>query len=158
MKYSVRDAVDTEVFDLADICEKVLLESPTYRHMAFDRMKCANQIYSCIMKHEGWFLKIIVDETNRPVGGIGCWCGVSDFGPDKIAHDITIMLDEEHRGRCLKQIIEIVEEYKKWATAQGAKLIKMGVSSGMNMDKASTFFETLGFARIGAMHGLIIGE
>jgi GNAT superfamily N-acetyltransferase len=158
MKYRIRDAVDTETFALADICEAVLKESPTYTHMIFDRMKCANTIYSCIMRQNGNWAKIIVDENDRPVGGLGAWCGESDFGPDKVAHDITIMLDEEIRGRCLKEVIQLVEEYKNWATQNGAKVIKMGVSSGINIDKASKFFETLGFKRIGAMHGLVLGE
>lgn len=158
MKYSVRDAVDTEVFALTDICEAVLKESPTYTHMIFDKMKVANQIYGCIMKQDGWFIKIIVDEDDKPVGGLGAWCGISDFGPDKMAHDITIMLSEEVRGRCLKQVIELVDAYKEWALSCGAKVIKMGVSSSINIDKASVFFETLGFKRIGAMHAIVLGE
>lgn len=158
MKYIVRDAVDTEVFDIADICEAVLKEAPTYTHLTFDKDKAANLIYGAIIKQEGWFLRVIADDNNKIVGGLCCYCGESGFGPDKVAYDITIMVDEEHRGKCLKELVTIVNEYKEWALAQGAKVIKMGVSSGINMDKASTFFESLGFKRIGAMHGFVVGE
>lgn len=156
MKYSVRDAVDTETFDIADICERVLQEAPTYHRMRFDRMKVANYVYGAIMKQPGWFLRVIVDDRDKIVGGICCQCCESMNGPDKVAFDVTIMLDEEHRGKCLREVIQIVEDYKQWAIAEGAVVIKMGVSSGINMDKASVFFETLGFKRIGAMHGYLV--
>lgn len=158
MKYSVRKAVDTEVFDIADICEAVLKESPTYSRTRFDKMKTSNYIYGAIMEQSGWWLRIIADENNRPIGGLCCHCEETLYGPDKIATDVTIMISEDVRGRCLKQIIQMVKEYKQWATEQGAVVIKMGVSSGINIDKASVFFESLGFKRIGAMHGYVLGE
>lgn len=158
-KYAVRDARVEETFELVEIARKVLQETEVYRDMEFDTMKTANYIYGAIEKQPGWFMRIVVDEkTDKPVGGIICWCEEWICGPSKIAYDITIMLDEEHRGRCIRQLIQIIEEYKVWAIAKGAKCIKFGVSSGMNMDKASSFIEGLGFRRIGAMHGFVIGD
>lgn len=155
--YLVRDALPMEVFRLVEISEKVLSES-TYAHMKFDKEKTANYIFDGIKKRDGWFLRVIVNEDrNEIVGGLLCICEPTLFGPDKVAYDITIMMDEEHRGRCVRQLVQVVDEYKSWAIEQGAKLIKLGVSSGINIDKASLFFEQLGFKRIGAMHGLQVG-
>lgn len=158
MKYSIREAREEEVFHIADICEAVLKEAPTYTALTFDKDKASNLIYGAIMKQQGWWLRVIANDADTIVGGLCCYCGESDFGPDKIAYDITIMVDEEYRGKCLKELIQLVDAYKTWALAEGAKVIKMGVSSGINIDKASTFFASLGFKRIGAMHGYILGE
>lgn len=158
MRYSVRKAVETEVFEIAAICEAVLKESPTYTFLKFDEMVAANCIYGAIVEQQGWWLRVIVDDRDKIVGGMCCYCGDSGYGPDKVAYDITIMIDEEHRGKCLKELIQLVSDYKTWALAEGAKVIKIGVSSGINMDKASIFFESLGFKRIGAMHGYVVGE
>lgn len=156
--YVVRDAKDMEVFQLVDISRAVLAESPTYKDMIFDAEKSANYIYGAIMKHDGWFLRVIADENDRIVGGLlGC-LETTVFGPDKIAYDVTVMMEAEHRGRCVKQLVQIVEEFKQWGINSGAKLIKVGVSSGINIDKASMFFEHMGFERIGAMHGYNVGE
>lgn len=155
--YTVRDAVDREVFKLVKISERVLKESPVYTLTAFDKEKSANYIYGAIMKQPGWFLRVIANDANEPVGGLLCLCTDLIYGPDKVAYDITIMIDEEHRGKCLPQLVQIVNEYKEWALEQGAKIIKFGVSSGINIDHASVFFERMGFARIGAMHGIIVG-
>ena len=156
--YTVRDAKDIEVFKLVEISEAVLKESPTYTHLAFDKEKSANYIYSAIMKHDGWFLRVIADENNEIVGGLlGCM-ETTVFGPDKIAYDVTVMMEIEHRGRCVRQLVQVVQEFKQWGIDNGAKLIKLGVSSGINIEKASMFFEHMGFERIGALHGYKVGE
>lgn len=157
--YAVRDALEIEVFQLVDISRRVLKESPTYTHMSYDEEKSANYIYGAIAKQPGWFLRVIIDKSSgRVVGGILCYCETTLYGHDKQAYDVTIMIDEEHRGKCLKQLVQIIEEYKEWAIAQGAKVIKMGVSSGLNIEKASMFFEKLGFKQIGAMHAVVVGD
>lgn len=157
MKYTVRDAIDTEVYRLTEISERILAEAPTYANMTFDKDKTANYLYGAIVKQPGWFLRVIADEGNNVVGGLLCYCETSLFGPDKLAYDITIMVGEECRGRCLPQLLQIIGEYKQWATEQGAKVVKFGVSSGINIDKADAFFQLQGFERIGAMYGFKTG-
>lgn len=153
--YRVRDAVLSDIYNMVEICEKILTEAPTYTIMSFDREKSAHYVYNAIAKVPGWFLRVIVDENDKVVGGMLCICETSAFGPDKLAYDITIMIQEEYRGRCLPQIIQIVDEYKIWALKEGAKAIKIGVSSGLNIDKADKFFAMMGFDKIGAMYGYI---
>lgn len=153
--YRVRDAIDHEVYKMVEISEIILAESPTYTLMTFDKEKSANYLYGAIVKQPGWFLRVIADESNEIVGGMLCYCETSLFGPDKLAYDVTIMIQKEYRGRCLPQIIQIVDEYKKWALNEGAKVIKIGVSSGLNIDKADKFFQMLGFDKIGGMYGYI---
>lgn len=155
--YKVRDAENHEVFRLTEICESVLQESTTYRHMEFSREKTANFIMDGILKRPNTFLRIIVDEDNKPVGGIMCIIEDCPFGPHKQAYDVTVMIDKEHRGKCLPQLVQIINEYKAWATAEGAKIIKLGISSGLNIDKASDFLERMGFAHIGSSHGYHVG-
>ena len=160
MQYRVRDAIETEdeVYRITEICRLVLLESPTYAHMAFDKEKSANCVHGAIVGLPNWFLRVIADESNNVVGGLLCYCEPSLWGPDKLAYDVTLMVDEEHRGRCLPELLQIIREYKEWAIKEGARIIKMGVSSAINIDKADTFFHINGFERIGAMYGLRVGE
>jgi hypothetical protein len=127
--------------------------------MKFSKEKSANFVYDAIVKRPGWFLRVISTiEGNEIVGGLHACCGDSHFGPDKLAWDITIMMEEEHRGRCLKQLVQVINEYKEWATKEGAKLIKFGVSSGLNIENADKFLQRVGFTKIGSMHGIVVGD
>lgn len=158
-EYETRDARNVEVFKLAEIVKKVLEESTTYRHMMFDAKKTQNYIMGAILKQKGYFLKIIVHkESQEPVGGLLCECWEAYSSQDKIAFDVTVMIEKEHRGKCIKELVQIIEDYKAWALGEGAKVIKFGVSSGLNIDRASRFFEKMGFPKIGAMHALVVGE
>lgn len=156
-KYTVRDAHGYEVDKLAAIAGRVLAESPTYTRMEFDHEKTANYIAGAILKQEGWFIRVIADENDEPVGGLIGACEPVLFGPDKIAYDITMMIDREHRGKCIRQFIQCCEDFREWAIANGAKIVKLGVSSGIKIDSISNVLERLNFARIGGMHAYIVG-
>lgn len=157
--YLVRDALEIEVYQLVDLAEAVLKEAPTYTHMEVQKEKCAFFFMKGINKEEQWFLRVICEKDGGAVVGfILAICEPSIFGPDKIAYDVTIMVDEAHRGRCIKQVVQLVYEYKEWALKKGAKVIKMGVSSLINIEKAELFFDKLGFTKIGSQHAIIVGE
>ena len=155
--YQVRDAEMRDVYVLADIIKRVLDESITYSHLTFDRDKTANFLVDGIKKRKGTFLRIIVDETDTPVGGLMGWVQEPVTSRDIVADDITMMVDVEHRGKCIKQFLQVIMEYKDWAVSENAKLIKIGISSGMKVDSASRFLEKLGFERVGAVHAFRVG-
>lgn len=155
--YTTRDARGDEVDKLAAIAERVLAEAPTYTRLTFDHEKTANYIAGAILKQDGWFLRVIADANDEPVGGLIGICEESLFGPDKIAYDITMMIDKEHRGRCIRQFIECCDCFLEWSIAQNCKIVKLGVSSGIKIDSMERMLERLGFARIGSMHAFIVG-
>lgn len=157
-KYTVRDARGGDVDKLAAIIGRVLAEAPTYERMTFDHEKTANVIAGCILKQDGWFIRVIADENDEPVGGIAGFIETSLFGPDKVAQDITMMIDKPYRGRCVREFIRCCCDYRAWAISNGAKIVKLGVSSGMKIDSISAALERLSFIRIGAMHANIVGE
>lgn len=157
-RYIVRDARGDDVDKLTAIVGRVLAEAPTYTRLAFDHEKTANVLAGAILKQKGWFIRVItLADTDEPVGGLGGICEDSLFGPDRIAIDITMMIDKEHRGRCIREFIQCCEDFRDWAIAEGASVVKIGVSSGIKIDSVSNVLERLGFARIGGMHAHIVG-
>jgi len=98
-----------------------------------------------------------VSDTDEPVGGITAVCEETAFGPDKIAYDLIMIVEKEHRGRCTRAFIQCIEDYRTWALNEGAKIIKLGVSSGIKIDSVSNILERLGFVRIGSMHAHLTG-
>lgn len=155
--YVVRDAHGYEVDKLAAIAGRTLAELPVYLRLAFDHKKTANALAGAIAKQDGWYLRIIADENDEPVGGIFGGCMESICGPDKIAFDITIMIDKPHRGKCIREFVQCCEDFQEWGIAQGAKVIQIGASSGMKVDSISNMLERIGFVRVGAIHAHVIG-
>lgn len=158
MSYIVRDAHGYEIDKIVEKSRVVLMEMPTYRGMTFDHEKTANYICGAILKQPGWFIRVIAErETDEPVGAIVGVCETSFFGPDKVAYDVTFMIEEAHRGRCVAQLVKMIHDFREWATANGAKVVKIGVSSGLNIGKAADFLNRIGFTQVGSMHAYISG-
>lgn len=156
--YIARNPHGYEVDKLSAIAGRVLAESPTYTRLAFDHSKTANYIAGAILKQQGWFIRVIAQgDSDEPVGGLIGVCEETLFGSDKIAYDITMMIDKEHRGKCIRAFVQCCEDFRAWAIADGAKIVKLGVSSGIKIDAISNVLERLGFVRIGGMHAHIVG-
>lgn len=151
MPYTVRDAHTEEVDNITHIIEEVL-SGTIYSTLSFDHDMCANMVMCGILKQQGWFLRVIADEKNdKAVGGLLGWCGEFICSKDKIAHDVAMMIQQQHRGRCIRQFLQVVEEYKTWALNEGAKVVKIGVSSGLKIDAFVELFERVGWTRTGAI-------
>lgn len=155
--YYLRDAHDYEVDILTKKAGEVWSEM-VYGHMKFDHEKTANALCGAILKQPGWFLRVIAHRHSEEV--VGALLGICEealCSKDKMATDVTIMVDATHRGHCTRQVIELLQEFRDWGIREDAKIIKIGVSSGINMDKFSLFMEKLGFARVGAIHAMVVG-
>lgn len=149
--YVVRDAHVEEVDEIAAIVGEVWNET-IYAPLSFDHNMCANMMMGAILKQSGWFLRIIADrQSGKAVGGLLAWCGLLHCSHDKVAHDVAMMIQLQHRGRCVRQFLQLVEEYKMWALADGAKIVKIGVSSGLKIDAFVELFERVGWKRTGAI-------
>lgn len=158
MSYTVRDAHGYEVDKLASLVHRVWDES-IYAPLTFDHGKTANLLVEGILHRPGWYLKVIEHcDSGEPVGGLLGRLEVIATSPDSVAYDISMMIDKDHRGKCIKQFIELMHDFAEWGKNNGAKIIKVGVSSGIKVDSASAFLERLGFKRAGSMHSMIVGE
>lgn len=156
MTYSVRDARPAEMDAIVAIGKAVHPES-TYAHLAFDAEKTAHLVIGAILRQPGWYLRLVTFD-DIPVGGIIGWCGAEMFSQDKIARDITFMLLPEHRGKCVLQIKQCIEDYKTWAIAvEQAKLVFIGSSSGFSPAGFSRVFAGLGFKITGVLHSIRVG-
>ena len=82
-------------------------------------------------------------EDNKTVG-IGAfmchphyWCDVM------IASDLMVYVIPERRGSTAAY--RLIKAYEKWAVEFGASEITLGISSGINVERTSKFYQTLGF-------------
>lgn len=148
--YIVREARDIDIEKITDLGERVHSET-IYAHIAYDRDKVANLVACGILKQPNWWLRVISLDRDI-VGGMLCIAEPALCSRDVITRDVTIMVDKAHRARCLKQLVEMVELYKAWSIQQGAKIIFLGASSGVNVDGASKLFTALGFDYTGVLH------
>lgn len=154
--YHVRNARMDEVPLLVTMGYKLHRESSTFRHMDYDVKKVAELGARAVLDESELFLRVIANKSDDVAVGMFLACmSTSYFGKDRVANDMLIMVEKEHRGHCYYQLQEIAGEYKLWARERGAKVIWLATSTGIETDKTSMLFASLGFPPVGKLHGLI---
>lgn len=154
--YYVRSARMEELEHLVQMGARMHAESSTFRHMDYSFAKVAELGAQAILDESNLFLRVISrKEDDVAVGMFLANMQTSYFGKDRIANDLLVMVEKEHRGHCYYQMQEIAGEYKLWARERGAKIIWLATSTGIETDKTSMLFASLGFPPVGRLHGLI---
>src|SRR5690554_800259 len=69
------------------------------------------------------------------------------WSPDLVAMDFILYVKPEDRGSMIGY--RLVSEYEKWAFSKGAKEVRISVASGINEDRTSAFYESMGFSSTG---------
>lgn len=157
MPYGVRDAKRSDVIDIVEMGER-LHEESVFRCMSFDKERVARLVLLAVNgRDDNLFIKCVEDiETHRVVGGLFAWTQVSWFGPDRVANDVTLMVDAPHRDKCFSQLVKIVSMYKEWAISRKAKLIHLSTSTQIDAERTGKIYEALGFPKSGSIHTVIV--
>lgn len=69
------------------------------------------------------------------------------FSRDLMATDLALYVLPVYRGGIIA--IRLVAAFIAWAKQQGAKLISVGVTAGIDNDEAVKFYEIMGFKKTG---------
>ena len=115
-------------------------ESPRYSKLEFSAEKMANLFVNLIQREQSFIL--VVERDNILVGMICAIISEHFFSHDLIATDLLIFITPEHRGGALAK--SLINMYIAWAKENGAKLIQLGVSTGIHADRTTKLYESIG--------------
>lgn len=149
--YEVREALEIELPALVELGEKWHQES-AFRHMDYN-VNIIRGLLHAALSSSDLFLHVIVEKSSgKIVGGMLAALQRTFFGNDRVANDMMLGIDKEHRGKCINALVVIVNKYREWAVDNGALRIYLGTSTGVDPEKTEKTFEMLGFRRIGTLH------
>lgn len=126
---------------------KVMHEESEYRDFDFSPEKLA-RLGERIMTNKNIFAEGAYAE-----GLVGMIVGqISEywFGTDRIASDTVWYVHPDHRGSMAG--IRLLTHFADWAENQGVKEISVGVSSGINTDRAGALLNRIGFNSVGGLY------
>lgn len=103
-----------------------------------------------IMSPQG--LLVLAEVDNEIVGFAKAGISEQWFSYDLIAFEYAIYVVPEKRGSMIGA--RLVQAYKHWARDQGAKLITMGVTTGINDAGIGSMYERMGFPLVGTVHAM----
>jgi len=81
---------------------------------------------------------------------IGMFLGVivpHFFGNDLMANDLCMFVKKAHRGSTAAP--RMIKAFEKWAFANGAKVLRFGVSTGVEAERTLKLYQKLGYTQTG---------
>lgn len=144
----IREAKQDDINDILPMAIEMHAES-RYKALKFDVEKTAEFLTWCMLNED---CLLIVAETNTGeiVGGFAGAAMEQWFSNDRYATDFALFVSHQHRGSTAAY--KMISHYVGWASLKNAKLIQLGVSTGVHPEETGKFFEAIGFKRYGGLY------
>ena len=140
MAARVRQAVAEDIGSLVALGRVMHQESPLFKMMDWSNDKCA-VLGKTLIEQGGIFL---AEDENLNV--VGMFIGMINeyfFGHDLVANDFALYVDKEHRGGTIG--LRLVKKFEKWAFDNGAKVILLGIGTGIEAERTARLYDRLGY-------------
>ena len=145
---SVRPAESRDIETIVALGARMHRESQ-YREFEFSPSKVAGYI-ELVVRRPSLYCLFVAQRWDQIIGFIGGYWQSVLFGPMRVAFDSAFYVVPEHRGSTAAK--RLVTALRDWARDQGAAELCLGISSGINTERAERLYEHLGLTRAGALY------
>lgn len=113
---------------MTDLIVEHVPKLPNYNKLRMDRDRIEYVLKHNIDNAAAFGCWVLCDTHDEVQGGVGGFCVMSLVSTDLIADDIFLFVEPEFRT--LHNANKLIQVYKEWALARGAKLIRASYSGG----------------------------
>ena len=150
--------MEIRCLEYADIPETVELarkfvEESAFSRFTFSHEKMAANL-SLAITHPHIAFCHVVEHEGKLVGALVGYISEFFFGPDLIASDSGWFVLPEYRGS--RSAVRLLKNFEKWAKANGAKEVAMGVSTDVSPEKTGALLQKLGYKHVGGNYKLAV--
>lgn len=138
----LRHMTEADIPSVVDLLREMHSESPNYRELLYSPRRVAETCREAMAN--GYAAVYVVD--GEIVGVMGGMVYQPAFSRDLMASDYVLYLKPNNRGIAA---IRLVTDYIRWAKVQGAKIISVGVTAGIDNEYVAKFYEDMGFRKSG---------
>ncbi|EMG5747239.1 GNAT family N-acetyltransferase [Yersinia enterocolitica] len=121
-----------------------------YVTFSFDEDKCAALAVSLINAEFG--VVLVVEESDQLVGWVAGGIGEQYFSHERMAFEYGVFIDTAYRGGTAGY--RLVKAFIEWATNHGARVINMGITTGVHEERTGELYQRLGLARTGSLYSM----
>lgn len=125
---------------------QILHDTSSYSALGYDPEKVARQVEALINGAGGVF---VADRDGQVIGFIGGALTEHWFSGDKVAFDYSFFVHPQYRHGVIA--VRLVQAFEHWARASGAKQIRMGITTAINIEGTARLFKALGFENAGVL-------
>lgn len=144
----IREATAHDIPALVALGRAMHDESPRWRRLEYDAEKVTNTLR--VLVGEPWgFVWVAEDADGLVVGGMVAAATAHWSSADLVACDLALFVAPAARGGLAP--VRLLRAYRAWAHNVGAKLVHVGVTTGVQTDETAALIERCGFRRCGVV-------
>lgn len=144
----VRPLEAADIPDVVELARLMHAEAPHYRDYPFEPDRL-NDWFNLFLGNPDWLLILAVDEDHGPVGMLAVAALPMIFCYERTVDDVAFFVHPDWRGS--SAAVRMIRYLDAWAKGQGAKAIRIGITTGTNNEAGARFLERFGFARTGLL-------
>lgn len=146
----IRNATVGDIPALIELGTRMYLESRYAETSPFDEQKCADLAKQLINAEFG--VVLVVEESGQLVGWVAGGIGEQYFSHERMAFEYGVFIAAEHRGGTAGY--RLVKAFIDWAKNHGARVINMGITTGVHEERTGELYQRLGLARTGSLYSM----
>ena len=144
----VRTATLEDIEDAVRFGQLMHAESPHWSRLTFSPEKLRSTM-TMLVNEPRAFLRVVCTDDGVPLGGMGALLMPHWASDDLYASDLFMFMHPEARGTLAP--VRLVKAYRQWAKENGAKLVLLGITTGVHTEQTAALFERLGMKRCGVI-------
>ena len=123
-------------------------ESPVYKHIPYSQ-KAIMQLYYQMCMNPKMHVCLIAHKDDHVIGMIGGYIVPFFFSEDRVAIDLFLYVDKEHRGGTAAP--RLVKAFEQWAKKTGAIRVVLGATTGVDTERTLAMYRKFDYEDIGAL-------
>lgn len=141
----IRPATAEDVPRLVELGE-MLHRMSTYRGLSYDREKVGAVLLSLIA---GSGVVFVSERDGLVMGGMAGGLTEHWFSRDKLAFDYSLFIQPGARHGITA--MKLIYAFCEWARLRGARQVRLGITTGLNIDSTSRLYRACGFEDAGKL-------
>lgn len=98
---------------------------------------------------EGDGVVFVADRDGVVVGGMAGAIATHWFSDETLAFDYSLFVDPKSRHGITAA--KLVAAFEEWARLRGARMVSMGITTGLHVEQTARFYRALGFEDAGLL-------
>lgn len=141
MALSVRPVEERDIPAVIEMIQAMWFESPNFNTKAFSEQKATNLVHFFVYGPQGG--GFVADCDGELIGMIAGAIAENLVTVGKYATDLAVYVVPTKRGGSI--LPRLVATLEKWAFANGADDVMLGISTGVHPEKTVYLYERLGY-------------
>lgn len=141
----IRNLTDIDISEVVTMAYAMASESPEYQDFEFSVDKFGDLLEVVLIDPDK--LCLVMEDEGKLVGMMIGVVMPHFFSGDRLALDLLVYVAPKYRGRCAGR--QLLSRYVAWAKGRDVKQIRLGTTTGIEVERTAKLFGRCGFREIG---------